>query len=131
MRPTEEAAVVLTNDERRRRVAELLCKAISLSEAKRVVEAPPSCGEVLASAPATKTPEDVGSEELRILDYLELAGRGSPAAIREALGLSRSATYRALHRLTVVGHVRPSGKTRGLAYQLNDAEPPPHKISLN
>ncbi len=127
----QKAAVGLTNDERRRRVAELLCKAISLSEAKRVVEAPRSCGEVFASAPVTKTPDDVGSDEHRILDYLELAGRGSPAAIRDALGLSRSTTYRALHRLTVAGHIRPSGKTRGLAYQLNDAEPPPHKIALN
>lgn len=131
MRPTEETAIVLTNDERRRRVAELLCKAISLSEAKRVVETPPSSGEVVVSPPVTTTPGDVGSDEHRILDYLELAGRGSPAAIREALGLSRSATYRALHRLTVVGHIRPGGKTRGLAYQLNSAEPPPHKIALN
>lgn len=130
MRPTEETATVLTNDERRRRVAELLCKAISLSEAKRVVETPPSSGEVVVSTLVT-TPGDVGSDEHRILDYLELAGRGSPAAIREALGLSRSATYRALHRLTVVGHIRPDGKTRGLAYQLNSAEPPPHKIALN
>jgi hypothetical protein len=121
----------MTSDERRGRIAELLCKAILLSEAKRVLEAPPSSGEAVVSAPVTTTPDDVGSEELRILDYLELAGRGSPAAIREALGLSRSATYRALHRLTVVGHIRPGGKTRGLAYQLNDGEPPPHKIALN
>lgn len=131
MNSLQKAAVGLTNDERRRRVAELLCKAISLSEAKRVVEAPRLCGEVVASAPVTTTPDDVGSDEHRILDYLELAGRGSPAAIRHALGLSRSATYRALHRLTVAGHIRSSGKTRGLAYQLNDAEPPPHKIALN
>jgi uncharacterized membrane protein len=131
MRPTEATAIVLPNDERRRRVAELLCKAISLSAAKRVVEVPRLCGEVVVSEPVTTTPDDVGSDEHRILDYLELAGRGSPAAIRDALGLSRSATYRALHRLTVAGHIRSSGKTRGLAYQLNDAEPPPHKIALN
>ncbi len=131
MRPMEETAIVLTNDERRRRVAELLCKAISLSESKRVAEKPPPSGDFGVSTPITTTPGDIGSDEHRILDYLELAGRGSPAAIREALGLSRSATYRALHRLTVVGHIRPDGKTRGLAYQLNGAEPPPHKIALN
>jgi hypothetical protein len=131
MMPTQEATVVLTNAERRRRVAELLCKAISLAESKRVVESPPSSNELVVSASAPTTPNDVGSEELRILDYLELAGRGSPAAIREALGLSRSATYRALHRLTIAGRVRPSGQTRMLAYQLNQSEPPPHKISLN
>jgi hypothetical protein len=131
MMPTQPMTSDLTDGERRRRVAELLCKAISLAEAKRVLNAPPLPGDVAASAASSKMPEDTGPEELRIMDYLELAGRGSPAAIRDALGLSRSATYRAIHRLTVAGHVVPSGQTRMLAYQLNKSEPPPQKIALN
>ena len=76
-------------------------------------------------------PNDTDSEETRILDYLGLTGQGSPVSIRTALGLSRSATYRALHRLTVAGHVVPNGQTRMLAYRLNKAEPSPQNIGRN
>lgn len=131
MRPDQQTTDVLTDQERRRRVAELLCKAIFLAEAKRAV--PPvrladAAGNLVRNP---TTPNDTDSEETRILDYLELTGQGSPVSIRTALGLSRSATYRALQRLTVAGHVVPSGQTRMLAYQLNKAEPSPQNIGRN
>jgi hypothetical protein len=131
MRQNQQIAVVLTEAQRLRRVAELLCKAIVLAEVKRVVEPVHVADGDDNPGHCSARPNDTGSEEIRILDYLELRGRGSPVSIREALGLSRSATYRALHRLTVAGHVIPSGQTRMLAYQLNKAEPCPQKIGLN
>ena len=131
MRQYHHTMIVLTEDERRRRVAELLYKAIVLAEAERAV-APCRVVEV-AAAPSqfAAMPDESGWEETRILDYLEVAGQGSPVSIRTALGLSRSATYRALHRLTVAGHVVPSGQTRMLAYQLNKAGPSPQNIGRN
>ena len=131
MRQYPSTTDVLTDQERRRRVAELLCKAIFLAEAKRAVRPVRVAGGAGDLVHSSTMPNDTGSEEIRILDYLELRGRGSPVSIREALGLSRSATYRALHRLTVAGHVVPSGQTRMLAYQLNKAEPSPQNIGLN
>ena len=131
MRQYQETTDVLTDQERRRRVAELLCKAILLAEAKRAV-GPVRVADVAGDLGHDSTmPNDTDTEEIRILDYLELAGQGSPVSIRTALGLSRSATYRALHRLTVAGHVVPNGQTRMLAYQLNKAEPSPQNIGWN
>ena len=126
-----QTTVVLTDDERRRRVAELLCKAIVLADAKRIVALVCITEEPPALSHFSVMPDDSRSEETRIRDYLEFTGKGSPVSIRQALGLSRSATYRALHRLTVAGHVVPVGQTRMLAYQLNKAEPPPPDIALN
>ena len=131
MRQTQQTTDVLTNLERRRRVAELLCKAIFLAEAKRAVEPMPSAEHEHEPPQNSTALDDADAEEVRILDYLEVAGRGSPVSIRDALGLSRSATYRALHKLTVAGHVVSSGQTRMLVYQLNMAEPPPQLIGRN
>ena len=131
MRQYPQTTDVLTDQERRRRVAELLCKAIFLAEAKRAVRQLRVADSANDLAHDSTMPNGTDSEETRILDYLELAGQGSPVSIRTALGLSRSATYRALHRLTVAGHVVPNGQTRMLAYQLNKAEPPPQDIGRN
>ena len=131
MRQYPSTTDVLTDQERRRRVAELLCKAIFLAEAKRAVRPVRVAGGGGDLVHSSTMPNYTDSEETRILDYLELAGQGSPVSIRTALGLSRSATYRALLRLTVAGHVVPSGQTRRLAYPLNKAEPSPQNIGLN
>ncbi len=131
MRQYHPTTLVLTESERRRRVAELLCKAILLAGAKRVVAPDRTAEKAPAPSHFSVMPDDSGSEEIQILDYLELAGQGSPVSIRTALGLSRSATYRALHRLTVAGHVVPVGQTRTLAYQLNKAAPAPQDVALN
>jgi len=124
MRQYQQTTAVLTEQERRRRVAELLCKAIFLAEAKRALEPVGVAADAGELAHRSAMPHDADLEEMRILNYLEVAGRGSPKSIRGALGMSPSATYRALHRLTVAGYVVPSGRTRTLTYGLNQVEPP-------
>ncbi len=125
MRPYQPTTNALTVQERRRRVAELLCKAIVLAEAKRVLQPVRMANGAGDLAHKSALPDDTDADEGRILDYLALAGEGSPRSIRSALGLSRSATYHALRRLTVAGHVVRSGQTRMLAYRLSQVEFPP------
>jgi len=51
--------------------------------------------------------------------------------IRNALGLPKTTTYRALVRLKRSGAISTEGQTRTLAYSLAEREPPPHVIARN
>lgn len=116
--------------QRLRRIAELLCKAIVLTEAGRpkAPEPPPPRHEVPVALPVSK---DGASGEDRIVNYLDFVGSASPATIRTGLGLSRTSAHRALRRLSAAGIIVGSGQTRRIVYQLSQGEPPPEKMGLN
>ncbi len=121
----------LTESERLRRVAEILCKVILLAEADAALHVP-SAGET--AEPATRNPVRPAADhpdDEQILRYLALVGEASPVEIRSTLSLSRSSACRALQRLARARRIRGSGLTRQLVYQLNAGEPPPDRIGLN
>lgn len=101
-------------------IAVLLTKAILLSEAKRAV-----------AAQEATVDEFGNSLDEQILRFLRVSGRGSPAVIRRALGLSKATTYRAILRLTATGAIVSTGQTRALAYILAEREPSPEIIARN
>ncbi len=122
----------MTERERMRRIAQLLCKAIWLLEAGRAIQ--PRTQDYVTRGltdPNSIAGEAAINEDKRVLSYLQLAGQASPIAIRSALGLNRSSLYRALRRLSGDGRVAASGQTRTLVYSLNSREPSPEKIHLN
>jgi DNA-binding transcriptional ArsR family regulator len=121
----------MTESSRRRRIAELLCKAILLAEANdAVVAAERAAGIDVPTVPDEATNER-NEESDRVLQFLSVVREASPATIRESLGISRSTVYRALQRLSREQQVIAEGQTRMIVYRLNQAEPPPEKIELN
>ncbi len=120
----------LPEDQRIRRICELLSKAMVLDAASRIVSPAAVAAEAI---PRTTSPEQViaesGSDLGRIESYLALIGEASPAMIRETLGLPRMRIYRAAQRLLVAGKIVISGQTRTVTYRLS----PEHaaKFSLN
>ncbi len=117
----------LTDAQRVRRIAELLCKAIVTSEAAAVLIET----NAREDAPVVEGATTGQPDENRVLGYLGLAGEASPLSIRLALGLSRSKVYRILQRLNGDGQIVASGQTRSISYRLSRAEPPLDKIALN
>lgn len=131
MKQDTASAVEMTEPSRRRRIAELLCKAILLAEADdAVVAAERAAGVEVPTVPDEETNER-SEESDRVLQFLSVVRAASPATIRESLGISRSTVYRALQRLSREQQVIAEGQTRMLVYRLNQAEPPPEKIALN
>jgi len=116
---------LLAPSERMRRIADLLTKAILLSESNRALQR-----EDRPGGPASRS-APFESDAERVLQYLRITGCGSPATIRHALGLSKATAYRALARLATDGHVVVRGQTRTLAYHLAEREPPAEKLALN
>jgi biotin operon repressor len=116
--------------QRMRRIAELLCKAIVLTEAgrPRTDDASRSVPEVPA-APPVSGDGPLGDD--RIVNYLDFVGTASPAVIRTGLGLTRTSVHRALRRLSAAGVIVGSGQTRRVVYRLSQGEPPPDQIGLN
>jgi len=111
-------------------MAELLCKAIVLTEASRAVQ--PEARPIDSDGPVVLPSfRDASSGDDRILNYLAFVGTASPAVIRSSLGLSCTSTHSALRRLSLAGNIVASGQTRGVAYGLSQGEPPPEKIGLN
>ena len=130
MRPALLEPKQLSEPQRLRRIAELLCKAIVLTEASRAVQ--PEARPIDSDGPVVLPSfRDESSGDDRILNYLAFVGTASPAVIRSSLGLSRTSTHRALRRLSSAGNIVASGQTRGVAYRLSQGEPPPEKIRLN
>ena len=122
----------MSDVQRLHRIAELLCKAILLTEASRAVRpVAPQAEPVQTVARSDFAEDNLLSEEERVLNYLDFVDAASPATIRNALGFSRTGTYRILRQLTAAGCVAASGQTRELVYRLNRGEPPVEKISLN
>jgi hypothetical protein len=103
-------------------IAMLLAKAMVLADAKQVAAMP---GE----SPWADEPGD--SHDERILRFLRISGRGSPAVIRQGLGLSKTTAYRAFLRLTKSGAINVTGQARTVAYILAEREPPPDTIDRN
>ena len=121
----------MTESSRRRRIAELLCKAILLAEANdAVVAAERAAGIDVPTVPDEATNER-NEESDRVLQFLSVVREASPATIRESLGISRSTVYRVLQRLSREQQVIAEGQTRMIVYRLNQAEPPPEKIEFN
>ncbi len=113
------------------RIAELLSKAVMLAEAKRMVQ---PVGVQECQPPGVQSGRRRARKwnDQRVLRYIQTAGQASPVAIRTALGLSRSAAYRSLTRLSVDGEVTIAGGQGSLlVYRLNQGSPPPDKIGLN
>ena len=121
----------LSDAERRRRIAELLCRAILLAESKRAIALRPIVSDIDDGARATLPACEGDSDDERILNYLQIAGEGTPVTIRQSLGLSKSGAYRAFLRLLTSGHILTAGNTRALVYQLKAGEPTVEKIGLN
>lgn len=115
----------LPPSERIDRIAALLCKAVMLAEAKRMV---------LPAGIVTPAPQERAERidtDHRILNYLRLSGEATPLVIRGALGLTRSTAYRSFLRLQQAGHILGTGRASALIYRLNQQEPPPDRIGLN
>lgn len=112
----------LTEDQRLRRICELLSKAVVLDAASRVLS--PTVASIEAT-PRASSPEqlvaEAGSDVTRIESYLALIGEASPAMIRETLGLPRMRIYRAAQRLLAAGRIVVSGQTRTVTYRLSSA----------
>ena len=113
----------LPDDQRIRRICELLSKAMILDAAGRIVSAAVVAAE---GAPNVTMPEQVvaetGSDVARIESYLALVGEASPAMIRETLGLPRMRIYRAAQRALAAGEITVSGQTRTVTYRLNSPQ---------
>jgi len=115
----------MTDPARRRRIAELLCKAIQMASVSDALE-------VSATPDVPARPASVAlSEGDRVLNFLRVVGEASPAAIRQSLGLSRSGVFRTLQRLAHERQVAAHGQTRTLVYRLTRDAPPPDRIALN
>lgn len=131
MKEKTESAVEMTELSRRRRIAELLCKAILLAEADDAVAAAERAAGVDVPTVPDEATNERNEESDRVLQFLSVVRAASPATIRESLGISRSTVYRALQRLSREQQVIAEGQTRMLVYRLNQAEPPPETIALN
>lgn len=104
----------ITDDERVRRIGELICKGILVSPGLR------SDREV-RPAPDAPGAVDLGS---RIVEYLRRHSTASPGEMRVVFNLSRSRTYRALQRLLETRViVRNGGRTTAAGYRLADIDP--------
>ena len=115
----------LTEGERMARICALLCKAIALGDAQRIVEV---AGE---DAPASAPPGPDASahpHDVRVIQYLTLIGEAGPEQIRATLNFTRWEKDQALRRLVQEGRIVAHGNTRKLTYRLS--RPPPHAAHL-
>jgi hypothetical protein len=131
MKLESQSADGMTESSRRRRIAELLCKAILLAEANDAVAAAERAAGVDVPTEPDEATNERNEESDRVLQFLSVVREASPATIRESLGISRSTVYRALQRLSREQQVIAEGQTRMIVYRLNQAEPPPEKVELN
>jgi hypothetical protein len=117
--PTDEPP----EEQRIRRICELLSKALVLDAASRIVSPAVIAAE---ATPRTTSPEQTiaesSSDLTRIESYLALIGEASPAMIRETLGLPRMRIYRAAQRLLGTGKIVISGQTRTVTYRLSSGQ---------
>lgn len=99
-----------------RRICDLLAKAIVLDAACQAVSA--RTKGIRGGGEGNEANRVGASDDARIEGYLRFVGAASPAAMREALGMSRMRVYRAVHRMLGLGKVVPFGRTRTQAYRL-------------
>ena len=107
------------------RICALLCKAIALGDAQRIVEV--AREDVPASPPSTPD-APAHPHDARVIQYLTLIGEAGPEQIRATLGFTRWQKDEALRRLVQEGRIVACGHTRNLTYQLT--RPPAHLAQL-
>lgn len=105
------------------RICALLCKAIALGDAQRIVEVP---REDVPSPQGSDAPAH--SHDVRVVQYLTLIGEAGPEQIRATLNLTRWQKDEALRRLVQEGRIVAQGRTRNLTYRL--CRPPAHVAQL-
>lgn len=121
----------MTEADRRRRIAELLCKAIYSAEASDAVAGAERAAGVDSPEEELAATITQNKESNQVLRFLSVVREASPGMIRESLGVSRSTVYRALRRLSREQQVISAGQTRMLVYRFNQAEPPPEMLERN
>jgi hypothetical protein len=105
----------LTEEQRLKRICELLSKAVVADWAGQITSSLPKN----PPAPGVITPHADASDRQRILDYLALVGGpATPSHIRATLGLPRMRLYRAVQPMLASGRLRASGHTSTIAYSL-------------
>ena len=119
-------SVMIDSPRRRRRIAELLHKAIVEVESTLPLPEHEASTAADAADPVAIQTDLPDSERV-----LRVTGQSSPANIRDSLGLSRSGTFRVLQALTHARRIVSHGQTRTLVYRLNEREPPMGRIDLN
>lgn len=114
---------------RRKRIAQLLLKAILQTETEDAVR-PAIAPDSESSISIAGAQPDASNAE-RVVQFLRVTGEASPVSIRSSLGLSRSGAFRILQSLAHSRRIVTHGQTRALVYRLNEREPPPEKLELN
>ncbi len=122
-------SVTIDSPRRRRRIAELLHKA--MVEVESTLLSPEHEASVAAHADAPVAIQTDLPDSARVIRLLRVTGQSSPANIRDSLGLSRSGTFRVLQALTHARRIVSHGQTRTLVYRLNERETPLGRIDLN
>lgn len=129
METPPDMSVMIDSPRRRRRIAELLHKAIV--EVESTLPSPEHEASVAAHADAPVSLQTDLPDSERVIRFLRVTGQSSPANIRDTLGLSRSGTFRVLQALIHARRIVSHGQTRTLVYRLNEREPPLGRIDLN
>lgn len=118
---TAKPISILSLDERRRRIAELLCKAIHAGDAKAGISEPLTAASPRGQVMKSPAPTD----EERVLNYLRHVDQATPRVLRAALGLPRTTMYRILLRLGQQGLIGSSGNSRAVVHWLMNKETKP------
>ena len=126
MKPEEH---FLNEQERLKRIAEILCSAI-LAEGPSIVEPGESVDgdrdQSLLLEPVTVQRGTV--HEDKVVNYLSKVGEASPAILRAVLQLPRTSAYRVIDGLVESGRIVSDGQTRALVYRLGTL--PPHRQNV-
>ncbi|HRE04161.1 MAG TPA: hypothetical protein PKX00_01035 [Opitutaceae bacterium] len=104
--------VVVSEEERLRRIGAFICGLAAL-------EPPPPPNE---PPPPIISGKEAGPEN-RVLGYLASGREASPIEIRLTLGLSRSMAYRTLRRLSLASAITSRGCTKALVYRALVVDP--------
>jgi uncharacterized membrane protein len=122
----------LSEEQRLKQIAEILCDAILVADRDGTLAAE---RDRSAEVPSTETPpaspRQLPADEQRVVDYLARVSQAPPLALRALLGLPRTSAYRVLNRLIAAGHVVTGGQTRRLIYRLNPLPPRKQNVELN
>lgn len=104
----------LSEEQRLRRICELLSKAVVADWTERIV-----CERVTDRPTAgEESPKAEITDRQRILSYLELVGHATPSSIRATLGLPRMRLYRAVQPMLANGRLAANGHTSMVTYSL-------------
>lgn len=107
----------LGEEERIRRIGELICRGIMASPS---LHAGTDNSLSIMAPPAGVLRVPVTGEE-RVLHYLGSVPAASPKEIRVFLRISRATLYRVLNRLLLAGRIACSGRGKNVEYRLTDS----------